>query len=246
MSRVQVPEPRQTLDPDRVAEWLAQHTDFFVGREGLLQQLKVPHPHIPGAVSLLERLVVDLRQRAESAEWRLENLLESARYNEAQYRRTRELVLGLIEAEDADALAEALSTQLAERFRTQAIGLWLDAPPACHATPRDTRQWQPPRFRLDAEARQRLELLLNEQSSRCTTLSQADWAHLLPHCKAPEGAGSCAITRLTQGETLGFLILASHDSEHFRATLDTLFTEYLGEVVSRLLKRAERPHAGDA
>ncbi|MCE3027719.1 DUF484 family protein [Salinicola sp. DM10] len=246
MSRVQVPEPRQTLDPDRVAEWLAQHTDFFVGREGLLQQLKVPHPHIPGAVSLLERLVADLRQRAESAEWRLENLLESARYNEAQYRRTRELVLGLIEAEDADALAEALSTQLAERFRTQAIGLWLEAAPDCHATPRDARQWQPPRFRLDAEARRRLELLLNEQSSRCTTLSRADWAHLLPHCQAPESAGSCAITRLTQGETLGFLILASHDSEHFRATLDTLFTEYLGEVVSRLLKRAERPHAGDA
>ncbi|WP_251976037.1 DUF484 family protein [Salinicola avicenniae] len=243
MSRAQVPEPRQTLDPDRVAEWLAQHTDFFVGREGLLQQLKVPHPHASGAVSLLERLVLDLRRRAEEAEWRLENLLESARYNEAQYRRTKELILGLIEAEDVDSLAQALSTQLAERFRTQAIGLWLEAPPVSHAAPRHPTDWQPPRFVLTEDARQRLELLLNEQTSRCTTLDHDDWQALLPHCPAPEAAGSCAITRLTQGESLGFLILASHDGEHFRATLDTLFTEYLGEVVSRLLKRAGSAHA---
>ncbi|WP_110654585.1 DUF484 family protein [Salinicola halimionae] len=246
MSRAQVPEPRQTLDPDRVAEWLAQHTDFFVGREGLLQQLKVPHPNIPGAVSLLERLVVDLRHRAEDAEWRLENLLESARYNEAQYRRTRELVLGLVEAEDADALAEALSTQLAERFRTQGIGLWLETPPACYATQHNANAWQPPRFVLTDDARQRLERLLSEQTSCCTTLEREDWQALLPHCNAPQVSGSCAITRLTQGESLGFLLLASHDGEHFRATLDTLFTEYLGEVVSRLLRRAEVAGAGRA
>src|SRR5699024_6934930 len=104
-----VPEPRKTLDPDRVAEWLARHPDFFVGREGLLQQLKVPHPEARGTTSLLERLVHDLRQRAEQAESRLEHLLESARHDEVQYRRIRALVLALVEAEDADALSQALA-----------------------------------------------------------------------------------------------------------------------------------------
>ena len=80
------PEPRKTLDPDRVAEWLARHPDFFVGREGLLQSLTIPHPETQGATSLLERLVHDLRKRAEGAELRLEQLLDSARHNEAQYR----------------------------------------------------------------------------------------------------------------------------------------------------------------
>ncbi len=82
---------------------LARHPDFFVGREGLLQQLRVPHPEARGATSLLERLVADLRSRAEHAEGRLEQLLDSARHNEAQYRRTRELILALLEAEDGDA-----------------------------------------------------------------------------------------------------------------------------------------------
>ena len=45
---------------------------------------------------------------------------------------------------------------------------------------------------------------------------------------------------------MGFLLLAGHDSEHFRATLDTLFTEYLGEVVSRLLRRTEVASASRA
>lgn len=122
------PEPRKTLDPDRVAEWLARHPDFFVGREGLLQSLKVPHPETQGATSLLERLVYDLRKRAEGAELRLEQLLDSARHNEAQYRRTRELVLALLEAQDNDALGQALATQLSERFQTPAVAVW--CPPA--------------------------------------------------------------------------------------------------------------------
>lgn len=123
----EAPEPRKTLDPDQVAFWLARHPDFFVGREGLLQQLKVPHPHIDGAVSLLERLVLDLRTRAESAEGRLEGLLGTARQSEAQYRRLRETLLALVEAPDRDALAQALATQMSERFATPAVALWCAA-----------------------------------------------------------------------------------------------------------------------
>ena len=51
------------------------------------------------------------------------------------------------------------------------------------------------------------------------------------------------MTRLTVGEPLGYLLLASQESEHFRATLDTLFTDYLGEIVGRLLVRLDAAHA---
>lgn len=231
MSQAQAPEPRQTLDPEMVARWLARHPDFFVGREGLLQQLKVPHPEARGAISLLERLVLDLRERAEGAEWRLEQLLESARHNESQYRRTRELVLALLEAEDSDALGQALATQLSERFRTQSVALWC----APRLTDSEPHPPQAPRFVLDEAAGARLGALLDGRTSRCRRLSRKDWQRLLPHIEPPQQAGSCALTRLTLGEPLGYLILASHDVEHFRASLDTLFTEYLGEVVARLL-----------
>jgi len=227
------PDPRQTLDPDRVAEWLARHPDFFVGREGLLQQLKVPHPETRGATSLLERLVHDLRARAEQAEWRLEQLLESARFNEGQYRRTRELVIALLEAEDNDALGQALATQLAEHFHTPAVALWCPA----SLTDAEPRPPQAPRQVLDDHAGQRLAALLDGRPSRCTRLTPTDWKRLLPHVPAPGKAGSCAVARLTLGEPLGYLVLASPDPDHFRASMDTLFTDYVGEVLARLLVR---------
>ena len=227
------PDPRKTLDPDRVAQWLACHPDFFVGREGLLQQLKVPHPESRGATSLLERLVHDLRARAEQAEWRLEQLLESARFNEGQYRRTRELVLALLEAEDNDALGQALATQLAEHFQTPAVALWCPA----SLTDAEPRPPQAPRQVLDDHAGKRLAALLDGRPSRCTRLTPTDWKRLLPHVPAPAKAGSCAVARLTLGEPLGYLVLASPDPDHFRASMDTLFTDYVGEVVARLLVR---------
>lgn len=159
-----------------MAEWLARHPDFFIGREGLLQQLKVPHPEAQGATSLLERLVFDLRRRAEQAEWRLEQLLESARHNEVQFRRTRELVLALLEAEDADALGQALATQMAESFQTPAVALWCPA----SLTDREPRPPQPPRQILDEHASQRLAALLDGRASRCTRLTPTDWSRLLP------------------------------------------------------------------
>ena len=234
------PEPRKTLDPDIVAQWLARHPDFFVGREGLLQQLRVPHPEARGATSLLERLVHDLRGRAEQAEWRLEQLLESARHNEAQYRRTRELVLALLEAEDRDALGQALATQFSERFQVPALALW------CPSSLTDDEPTPPqaPRQVLDDHAAQRLNALLDGRASRCARLTPTDWKRLLPHAPAPDQAGSCALARLTLGEPMGYLVLANPDPDHFRASMDTLFTEYVGDVVARLLERLTPPRHG--
>ncbi|MBN8412939.1 DUF484 family protein [Halomonas denitrificans] len=234
------PEPRKTLDPDRVAEWLARHPDFFVGREGLLQSLKVPHPETQGATSLLERLVYDLRKRAEGAELRLEQLLDSARHNEAQYRRTRELVLALLEAQDNDALGQALATQLSERFQTPAVAVWCPA----SLTDRDPRPPQAPRHVLDEHTGQRLTALLDGRASRCTRLTPTDWKRLVPHAKAPTKSGSCAIARMTLGEPQGFVVLASADPDHFRASMDTLFTEYLADVLVRLSVRLSEHDGG--
>ena len=239
MAGAKIPEPRQTLDPEMVAHWLARHPDFFEGREGLLQQLKVPHPEDRGATSLLERLVHDLRGRAETAEWRLETLLESARHNEAQYRRIRELVLALLETESNDDLGQALARELSERFQTPQVALW------CPSSLSDGEATPPqaPRQVLDSAAETRLSALLDGRASRCARLSVTDWKRLLPHAKVPDKPGSCALTRLALGEPLGYLVLASPDPDHFRASLDTLFTEYVGEVVARLLTRhAPPPH----
>ncbi|WP_106476539.1 DUF484 family protein [Phytohalomonas tamaricis] len=234
MSRASAIEPRRTLDPEQVAQWLVRHPDFFVGREGLLQQLKVPHPEArDGAISLLERLVHDLRHRADGAEQRLNALLDTARHNEAQYQRVRELILVLLETDSRDAMAQTLATTLSERFKVRAVALWrpvLPGDPPAEAL-------QPPTFALNDTISMRLEALLDGHHSRCCSLDADSWRHLLP--VSPEGLshGSCAVTRLALGTRQGYLIIANPDPEYFRATLGTLFVDYLGDVVGRLLIR---------
>lgn len=233
MSRASALEPRRTLDPEQVAQWLARHPDFFIGREGLLQQLKVPHPEARGAISLLERLVFDLRHRAESAEQRLAVLLDTARHNEAQYQRVRELILALLETDSRDALAQTLATALAERFRVRAVALW--RPPL--AGEAADAALSPPTFALDDDIVARCEALLAGQHGRCCALDAQQWRALLPAAELTADHGSCAITRLALGECRGYLVLANPDPDHFGAALGTLFVDYLGDVVGRLLMR---------
>lgn len=234
----------RTLDPDRVAEWLATHPDFFEGREGLLQRMRVPHPEARGgSISLLERLVHDLRGRTDQAEERLEELLTAARDNESRYQRLRQLVLDLLDAESDDALAETLATRLSELFDIAAVCLWQrDAGASA----------QPPRQALDDARGEQFERLLEGRASRCLAMPRTRWEALLPDHQWPLGAdcadlvdasqadatrGSAVIVRLTRGECLGYLVVASADAEQFRAGLDTLFPEYLGDVLARCLGR---------
>ena len=118
-------------------------------------------------------------------------------------------------------------------FETPAMALW------CPATLSDSEPTppQPPRHVLDQHASARLSALLDGRTSRCVKLSVSDWKCLLPHVKAPRKAGSCAISRLSAGDPLGYLLLASPSPDAYRASMDTLFTEYLGDIVARLLIR---------
>ncbi len=122
---------------------------------------------------------------------------------------------------------------LAERFQIPAVALWCPA----QLTNHEPLPPQPPRHVLDEHAGVRLAALLDGRTSRCTRLTPTDWGRLLPHAKPPRQAGSCALARLTLGEPMGYLVLASPDPDHFRASMDTLFTEYLGDVLARLLLR---------
>ncbi|MGC9008316.1 MAG: DUF484 family protein, partial [Halothiobacillaceae bacterium] len=47
-------EALQALSEDTVAEYLAEHPEFFVGHEALLLSMQLPHT-APGTVSLIER-----------------------------------------------------------------------------------------------------------------------------------------------------------------------------------------------
>lgn len=222
--------PRATLDAEQVSEWLSRHPDFFEGRETLLMSLQVPHPQNGHAISLVERLIHDLRQRTERAESQLEVLLDTARQTEQQYRGIRALVLALLITDSNDALAQTLSTELSEQFGIHHTLLWRQMS--------DSERAQPPTCALDDDTDQWMAGLLAGQRSRCLSLDALSAARILPDSTTP--CTSCALTRLALGDRHGYLVLAHANPEHFASHMDTLFVDYLGEVVARLLMRDSR------
>ena len=86
-----------SLSPEQVAAYLHAHPEFFVDRDELLGEMRIPHQ--PGdAVSLVERQVRLLRERNIEMRHRLSQLMDVARDNDRLFDKTRRLVLDLLDA----------------------------------------------------------------------------------------------------------------------------------------------------
>jgi uncharacterized protein YigA (DUF484 family) len=90
-----------------VAEYLQTHPDFFERNGPLLMKLRLPHLRDAGAtVSLVERQVEVLRERNQSLERKLKELVDVARANDALADRIHRLSQRLIKAHN---LLEAIN-----------------------------------------------------------------------------------------------------------------------------------------
>ncbi|RKR07456.1 hypothetical protein C7446_0268 [Kushneria sinocarnis] len=219
----------ESLDAAQVAHWLTAHPDFFMGREALLEQLRLPHPHAPGTVSLIERQVLALRHRCERNEQRLTHLQRDHQQLQRRERDWHALMLALLEADGLDALAQTLAIQLGERFAIDAIALWL---PATITAP-----LHPPLYPLDDMRRDQLESALARHDDAPVQLSEAAWHLWLPDARRSGQGGAALPVRLALGEHYGYLIIADADPERLRRGPLRQLTGHLGEIMTRLLPR---------
>src|ERR1700680_3535932 len=86
----------ESLNAPRVAEYLQTYPDFFERNSPLLIKLRLPHLRDVGAtVSLVERQVEVLRERNQSLERKLKELVDVARGNDALAGRIHRLRQGV-------------------------------------------------------------------------------------------------------------------------------------------------------
>jgi len=70
------------MKSDEVANFLAEHPDFFQQRPELLGLLDVPHPQNGQAISLVERQSLVLRERVRTLEAKLAELIRHGEEND--------------------------------------------------------------------------------------------------------------------------------------------------------------------
>ena len=235
---MQSPAPHASLDDETVAAYLKEHPEFFINHAELLLHLEIPHES-GKAISLLERQVAVFRDKQEQLEGRFQDFLSNARVNDNLFEKTRLVILDLLQCSSLKVLTETI----AKRIRTD-----FDANISELAFIRDEADLQHPA--LHSISTETVGNILGEgfekQRTWCGRLSPEQQSRLFSEpCSGNSGSMiSAAIVPLHLPEDAELLkrygqpllLIGSTEQHHFNSSLDTLFLDFIGEVLSAHLQ----------
>jgi uncharacterized protein YigA (DUF484 family) len=223
-----------SLSDAEVAQYLQTYPDFFERNGPLLTKLRLPHLRDPGAtVSLVERQVEVLRERNQSLERKLKELVDVARANDVLADRIHRLSHRLIRAQGLVGTVNAIETSLREDFEAMHSVLVLFLEEARSAQPQATRflRAEDPG---SAEIKS-FESLLQSGKPRCGQIrdTQRDYLFGIDTVEI----GSVALTPIGPKGSLGILAIGASDADRFHPTMSTEFLSRIGELVAYALTR---------
>ena len=217
-----------TLQAQEIAQYLADHPDFFDQHPELLSGMQLPHPHNGQAISLVERQSLMLRERIKALEMRVAEMVRHGQENDAIADKLVNWTRALLLETDASALPNTLLAELKRVFDVPYAGL---------------RLWNAAPAVADHECARPVET---------DTISLAN-SMRVPFCGSNVGfeaaswleesgaaVQSLAMLPLRVGadpETFGLLVLGSADKDRFQITMGTAFLERIAELASAALAR---------
>src|SRR6202789_1650507 len=204
---------QEGLNDANVADYLQTYPDFFERNSALLTKLRLPHLRDMGAtVSLVERQVEVLRERNQSLERKLKELVDVARANDALADRIHLLIQRLIRAHTLIETINAVETSLREDFDAMHSVLVLFLDQARALLP------EAGRFLRSADPDiKTFESLLQSGKPRCGQVRDAQRDYLFG--KDSVEIGSVALTPLGPKGELGILAIGASDAERFHPAM---------------------------
>src|SRR3990172_8842057 len=212
------------MTPDAVMNYLKQHPEFFEDYADFVSTIFIPHPHGGRAVSIGERQILTLREKARQLEGKLRELIEFGEENDAVSEKLHRLTLALLAARDGETVIESLYSNLRHDFVVPhvALRLW---PGGAHP--------QLPEFdEVSAESRDFAESLGNPYCSAHAMVDTADWFG-----EQVSPLRSFAYVALRGERAFGLLAMASEDAQRFYPEMGTLYLKRLGELTAEALRR---------
>ena len=225
---------QEGLNDTNVADFLQTHPDFFERNAALLAKLRLPHLRDMGAtVSLVERQVEVLRERNQSLERKLKELVDVARSNDTLADRIHRLSQRLIQAHSLLDTINAVETSLREDFDAMHSVLVLFLEQARTLAP-EAGQFLRSGDPTDTDIKT-FESLLQSGKPRCGQVRDAQRDYLFG--KDSVAIGSVALTPLGPKGELGILAIGASDAERFHPAMSTEFLSRIGELVTYALMR---------
>lgn len=208
------------LDSATVAQYLADHPQFFVEHAGLLGEVKLSSPLTGRAVSLQERQMEVMRDKYKALELRMAELLRRGEENMAIANRFHGWTQELLRAGTPAAMPEAVVQGLVRHFIVPQAGLrlWNLAPDHADAP-------------FAAGVSDDVRLFANGlRAPYCGPNKDFEAVSWL------EDAATVRSTVLlplrADGAAFGLLVLGASDPDRFNITMATDFLVHIGETAS--------------
>lgn len=207
---------------DQVTQFLKDNPEFFSHNADLLSQINLTHPYSGQAISIGERQVMLLRDRARNLENKLKEFIQFAEENDSIGDKMHRLSLSLMRAKSLPAVLESLYFNLTEQFAIPHVGL---------------RVWSighdlPEFAQVSEDIRVLAAGLAQPQCGGDAPDEVRAWfgesgAHLR----------SFALTPLRDEHVEGMLVMASEDAKRFYPEMGTLYLNWLGELSAAAISR---------
>ncbi|WDD99005.1 DUF484 family protein [Thalassomonas actiniarum] len=215
-----VPEQELALTDELIADYLLDNPEFFNRAPHVLTALRLADPH-RGTISLVERQQQQLRQKVQSLEEEITQLMSVANHNERLFMLYSDLYLRLIDCDSAAELLDCLHRATTELLSLSQLKLWLTG-----------------EFSLDHASLSQndcggiLQNRLAEEDYYFGRLQQSEQQLIF----SGPTLGSVVLIKLShEQQTLGFLAISSDDAEHFDPRMDTLLLGQFRKLVAKLL-----------
>ena len=215
-----VSEQELALTDELIADYLLDNPEFFNRAPHVLTALRLADPR-RGTVSLVERQQQQLRQKVQSLEEEITQLMSVANHNERLFMLYSDLYLRLIDCDSAAELLDCLHRATTELLSLSQLKLWLTG-----------------EFSLDHAS------LSNHDCGGILQNRLADDDYYFGRLQQSEQQlifsgptqGSVVLIKLShEQQTLGFLAIGSDDAEHFDPRMDTLLLGQFRKLVAKLL-----------
>jgi len=208
---------KSTLDARQVAAFLSENPEFFRTYPDIISQLDIPH-ETGATVSLVEYQSKLLRSKNNELHERLTQLVENARRNDRLFEQTRRLTLDLLDAQSIEEVEQSLQQCMTTVYGVDHACITLFVPAMTMQSI------------TEVEMQHHLVRHFGRKHAFCGQLSD-EQMELFFHEKSKVGSMAACLLK----NDLGILSIGHKSEDYFKSNMDTLFLDYVSEIVSRRL-----------
>ncbi|WP_444996357.1 DUF484 family protein [Aliikangiella sp. IMCC44359] len=218
----------QLMEEAQVKNYLANNPDFLLKNPQLLTHMELNHG-CEAATSLVERQIKVLRERNQTMQGQLIEMLHAAHNNEKLLIQCNHFMLELLQAKDLKSLCFNIRALLKKDFNIDDAALVLVG---------NYHQAEPAQVYDDAsEIRALLKCQFPDSQPLCGRLEMEPKKALFGELS--KNLESFALIPLGEECKHGLLALASSDVSRFAPEMGTLFIELIANLVTHLTKSYE-------